>query len=353
MCGEHGVPEAQCGICQPHLLQELAPGQSLKVRLPATNSAALNGVTIGAAETGQLRAGVECLAQIMFDPNKVARIAAPVAGIIHSVETDLGARVVEHQTVAKIWSATIAEAVAKAVLTHQTLERERRLRAGRVTSERDLQQAEAEHRAACQQARTLGFTEEQIDGFGDRPDEPVMLEVRVPFDGEIVERLAVKGALVEAGAPLFTLVDRALMSADLSIPESALAEVEPGQEVEVRVDSLPGRIFTGRLAWVSAQVDERTRLTSARVALANPDGSLKANMFARARILTSPARTSVVQCRPPLFTRSRAGRWYSSSSRTICSRRAWSRPARAPMAGRKSWPACGPANRWRWRTGSR
>ena len=67
---------------------------------------------------------------------------------------------------AKIWSASIAEAVAKAVLSHQTLDRERKLRADRVTSEKDLQQAEAEHRAACQQLRTLGFTEEQIDALG-------------------------------------------------------------------------------------------------------------------------------------------------------------------------------------------
>jgi hypothetical protein len=56
--------------------------------------------------------------------------------------------------------AAIAEAVAKAVLSHQTLERERKLRAERVSSEKDLQQAEADHRAACQQLRTQGFTED-------------------------------------------------------------------------------------------------------------------------------------------------------------------------------------------------
>ena len=66
---------------------------------------------------------------------------------------------------AKETEAIIAEAVAKAVLSHQTLEREQKLRADRVTSEKDLQQAEAEHRAACQQLRMLGFTEEQI-GWG-------------------------------------------------------------------------------------------------------------------------------------------------------------------------------------------
>ena len=83
-----------------------------------------------------------------------------MGGILQSVDVDLGDRGRERQTVAKIWSAAIAEAVAKAVLTHQTLDRERKLRADRVTSEKDLQEAEAAHRAACQQLRTLGFTEE-------------------------------------------------------------------------------------------------------------------------------------------------------------------------------------------------
>jgi len=37
------------------------------------------------------------------------------------------------------------------------------------------------------------------------------MEVRAPFAGEIVERNAVRGALVEAGKSLFTLADRSTM----------------------------------------------------------------------------------------------------------------------------------------------
>jgi len=49
-------------------------------------------------------------------------------GRLQAVDADLGTKVEEKQTLAKIWSAAIAEAVAKAVLSHQTLERERKLR---------------------------------------------------------------------------------------------------------------------------------------------------------------------------------------------------------------------------------
>jgi len=294
MCAEHGVPEAQCAVCKPDLAAKLKPGESMKVRLPSTNSTSIVGVQTALPETGAIADAVECNAEVSFNQNKLAQIAAPVSGIIQSVDVDLGAQVEEKQAVARIWSAAIAEAVAKAVLSHQTLGRERKLRADRVTSEAALQEAEATHRAACQQLRTLGFTEEQIDGMGQKPQEQVLMEVRAPFAGEIVERMAVHGALVDVGKPMFTLVDHSTVWAMLQVPEAVLGRVKTGQTVELRVDSLPGQVFTGKLTWVGPAVDERTRMARARAEFANPDRLLKDKMFATARILTRQAESAML-----------------------------------------------------------
>jgi cobalt-zinc-cadmium efflux system membrane fusion protein len=160
MCAEHGLPETECGICHPEMAAKLKPGEGSKVRMPAVDSATLVGVEMAQATVGDISEGVECYAELAFNQNRLAQIAAPVGGVLQAVAVDLGTKVEEKQTLAKIWSAAIAEAVAKAVLSHQTLERERKLRAERVSSEKDLQQAEADHRAACQQLRTQGFTED-------------------------------------------------------------------------------------------------------------------------------------------------------------------------------------------------
>ena len=135
MCAEHGVPEAECAVCKPDLAAKLKPGESMKVRLPSTNSMAIVGIQTATPETGTIADGIECVAEVSFNQNKLAQIAAPVSGIVQTVDVDLGTEVEENQTVAKIWSASIAEAVAKAVLSHQTLDREKRLRTERVTSE--------------------------------------------------------------------------------------------------------------------------------------------------------------------------------------------------------------------------
>jgi membrane fusion protein, heavy metal efflux system len=293
-CEEHGLPEEECGICHPERAATLKPGEGSKVRLPSADSAALVGVETALATVGTMPEGIECYAELVFNQNRLAQIAAPVGGIIQEVLVDLGSRVEEKQAVLRIWSATIAEAVAKAVLSHQSLERERKLRAERVTSEKDLQEAEATHRTACQQARTFGFSEAEIGAMCEKPQESVMLEVRAPFAGEIVERTAVRGALVEAGKSLFTVADRSTMWAMLTIPESALGRVKAGQSVELNVESLPGRTFTGKLTWIGAEVDEKSRMAHARAEVANPEGALKARMFTKARILTRSAERAVI-----------------------------------------------------------
>jgi cobalt-zinc-cadmium efflux system membrane fusion protein len=289
MCGEHGVPEAECGICNPDKIAKLKPGEGLAVRLPSAESTKIVGVETAAPTIGAVADSIECTAELAFNQNKFAQLVAPVSGIIQSVETDLGSQVKERQTVARIWSASIAETVAKAVLSHQTLERERKLREGGIAPAKDLQEAEAAHRAACQQARTLGFSEGDIDAMRSCGDEPVYLEIRALFDGEIIERNAVRGAQIEAGKPLFTEVDRSTMWAMLNIPEAQLARVQVGQTVELTVDALPGKTFTGKLTWIAAQVNDRTRLALARAEVANSDGLLRDKMFARARILTRQA----------------------------------------------------------------
>ena len=294
MCKEHGVFEDECGICHPELTAQLKSGESMKVRLPATDSAKLVGVETATPGTGAMAEGISCLAEIAYDQNKLAQITAPVSGVIQSVDADLGALVKEYESLAKIWSASIAETVAKAVLSHQTLERERKLRADGIAPAKDLQEAEAAHRAACQQARTLGFSEADIEAMGKRPDDAVFLEIRAPFAGEIIERNAVRGALVEAGKALFTVADRSTMWAMLSVPEAAVAQLQVGQEVELQVDALPGKTLTGKLTWIAAEVDEKTRLAKARAEINNPDGELRARMFARARVLTRANKKALV-----------------------------------------------------------
>jgi cobalt-zinc-cadmium efflux system membrane fusion protein len=307
-CKEHNLPENECGICHPDLAGSLKPGQGLKVRLASPEAATKAGITTTSPEIGAMSGGVEVFAELEFNQNKLAQIVTPAEGIIQVVGVDLGSRVEEGTVLATITSAAIGEAkgkylqaIADTRLQEQNAARARRLRADQVSSEKEMQESIAASQnagamllQARQQLVTFGFDTAQIEALEQKPSESAMLELRAPFAGEITERNAVRGALIKAGERLFTVVDRSTMWAMLSLPENSAPHVRVGQEVELRVDALGEQTFTGRVTWVAAEVDERTRMAKARVEVENPEGVLKAKMFARARVLSSQSDKAVM-----------------------------------------------------------
>jgi multidrug efflux pump subunit AcrA (membrane-fusion protein) len=83
------------------------------------------------------------------------------------------------------------------------------------------------------------------------------------------------------------------------VPEYELGFVRIGAPVTIRVRSLPGRTFEGRVALLYPQVAEATRTARVRVELTNADGSLLPNMYAERprsararRNRSSPFRTA-------------------------------------------------------------
>ncbi|MEL7267604.1 MAG: efflux RND transporter periplasmic adaptor subunit, partial [Planctomycetota bacterium] len=66
------------------------------------------------------------------------------------------------------------------------------------------------------------------------------------------------------------------------------ARIRFGQQVEAEVSSIPGDVFTGRVAFIAPTVNPRTRTVQVRVEMLNPDGVLKPGDYATARV-TVPA----------------------------------------------------------------
>jgi len=307
-CKEHGVPELECGICHPELLDQKQPGQGLKVRLPSTSSAAKAGIVVSTPGMDSMQQGIECFAELTFNQNKLAQINPLVGGIVKSVEVDLGSRVKRGELLARITSVAIGDAqsaylqaLAEGDLREKAVERQRTLREQRISSEKDLQEAEAAHQAAVaavqrtrQELMVLGFDEQRIRALSEQDGAPGVLDIRAPFSGEIIERTAVQGAMVEMGKPLFTLADTTVLWAMVNIPEPQVGRAHIGQKVELTFESLPGKTFVGTLTWLSSGVDERTRLARGRVEVANAEGLLKAQMFAHARILTTRSAGAVL-----------------------------------------------------------
>jgi membrane fusion protein (multidrug efflux system) len=108
--------------------------------------------------------------------------------------------------------------------------------------------------------------------------------IRAPFSGLVTEKKISEGAFVKRGQPVAGLVKIEPLRAELSVPESAVGAVKVGQVVHLSVQSFPGRVFDGRIAWIGPSLRSEARTLVVEARLPNADHALKPGLFATAEI---------------------------------------------------------------------
>jgi membrane fusion protein (multidrug efflux system) len=89
------------------------------------------------------------------------------------------------------------------------------------------------------------------------------------------------GADATPGSPIVNLEKIDQPKLDFRLPETVLTEVSAGQEVEVRVDAIRDRIFSGKVYAIDPQVDVNGRSLRIRARIDNPEMVLRPGLFAR------------------------------------------------------------------------
>jgi membrane fusion protein (multidrug efflux system) len=79
--------------------------------------------------------------------------------------------------------------------------------------------------------------------------------VQAPISGVVASVTPKPGNFVQINTPIVRIVDTSTLEAVLNVPERELATMQAGLPVELRVDALPGKTFTGIIDRVSPVVD--------------------------------------------------------------------------------------------------
>ena len=116
-------------------------------------------------------------------------------------------------------------------------------------------------------------------------DPPPSVDVASPIGGIVDEAGAVLGQSVEPASTLFRISDRSQVDVVARVYEEDLGKVALGMDVHVHMLSYHGRLFDGKIVLVGPTLDPQSRTIVVWVRLANPDGLLKPNMFARADVV--------------------------------------------------------------------
>lgn len=270
--------------------------------------------------------------------DEVTTVGAKVAGRVDEVLVDLGDEVKENQTLARLeqqefqLQVALAEAQlaqarsalglkpedpleqlepknappvreAKAVWDEAkaNVARLEVLQRRDAVSKEQLEQAvSAEKVAEARYSAALNGVHEKIAQIRVRSAELSLAKqqladsiVTSPFDGYVEQRHVDRGAFVQVGQPLVTLVRTSTLRFRGSIPERYARRLAVGQRVIVHVESVADPI-EAQVTRISPVVQDRDRSLRFEAAVDNRAGQLRTGLFAEAEVIIDPSACALV-----------------------------------------------------------
>ena len=268
----------------------------------------LASVKVAPVEERDFPVAKEAVGSIDFNEELSVQVFTPYQGRIVALFGSIGDDVKKGRTLFTIASPDLLQAESTLIaaagvleLTTRNLARLRDLYTTKAVSQRDVDQAvsdqqtaEGNLRAARDAVHLFGKSDADIDRIvAERSADPTLV-VPSPISGRITARNAAPGLFVQPGnAPApFTVadIDTMWMLADVTEADSPAFRV--GQQVQVTINALPGRMFDGKISTIGASVDPNTRRVLVRSEISDPQHELRAGMFANFVIRTGPPMRS-------------------------------------------------------------
>jgi RND family efflux transporter MFP subunit len=115
-----------------------------------------------------------------------------------------------------------------------------------------------------------------------------------PMNGVVGLRKVSVGEVLQAGQEIVNLENIDPMKVDFRVPEIWFASVKVGQKIDVTIDALPGRNFTGEIYAIDPQIDVEGRSIVIRARLPNADDLLRPGLFARVTLTLPKPQPAVL-----------------------------------------------------------
>jgi HlyD family secretion protein len=306
-------------ISSSSLLLAACGGSSTTAQAAPETTAPLVDVPVVTATTGSIESSLEISGTLT--PRSRVAVKPKLPGTIDRILVDIGDAVSIGQTIAtidrreidaQVDAAVAAVAVAQAALdsaeaglANAALEHDRAgnlFEKGALPRQR-LDAAQTQHRAARAQRDLAAANLAQADASLRRAREVQSnATVKSPVTGFIVERNYDAGSL-PGERPIVVVADLREMKLEAGVSELEAGRLRVGMQARVTVQAKPGLTFTGQLAAIAPEVDERNRHFKIDVRVPNQGRTLLSGMYASARIVEATMAKAVLVPKDAIATR--------------------------------------------------
>ena len=251
------------------------------------------GVRTAVAEVTELRHEFSAVGYVQVDERRIARAEVRTTGWVEK----LNVRAVNDPVRA---GQVLAEVYSPDLLAAQ----EEYLLARRMVQSNATEEPLA--RAGRRRLQLMGLPDGEIRRLEQSGTASRRIPVVSPISGIVSELGVREGAMVQAGAPAFTLTDLSSVWIMLEVPEAQAAVLRPGMGAVTRSQNLPGRLFEGKVDFVYPDLNAQTRTVKARVTLANPGLVLRPGMFVDVSLAATARKTLAVPTEAVIQTGTRS-----------------------------------------------
>lgn len=282
MCTPPQAEPGRCPVCAMELVPATAGSGDADARSIHVDPAARRVANIRtvAVTSMPISRTIRAIGELDYDEGTLKTIAAYVDGRLDRLYADYtGVVVTKGDHLALVYSPRLYSSQVELLLAKRSRDGSRSSTLTRVVqSNQDL------YESAKQRLVELGMTAPQIEQLEQAGEANSRLHLCAPISGTVIEKMAVEGQYVKEGDAIYQLADLSTVWLMLRLfPEDA-ATIRYGQKVDAEVQSLPGRRFEGRVAFIDPNVDPKTRTVGIRVVIANDEGLLRVGDYAKATI---------------------------------------------------------------------
>ena len=132
--------------------------------------------------------------------------------------------------------------------------------------------------------RYFDVPESEIEALEESGKVRKTVMIRSPSSGFVIRRNAEEGSYIKAGSMVFQIADLSRVWVEAHIYEYELSMIQKGQQAEMTLPYLPGKTFSGTVAFVYPYLQPKTRDLIVRLVFQNPEMALKPEMYADIRI---------------------------------------------------------------------
>lgn len=142
-----------------------------------------------------------------------------------------------------------------------------------------LEKANLEIKTLAQKLRALGLTSREVKKLShEQKARFTRFELRAEINGEVIQKHIAVGEAVKKDFDVFVLADLSEVWVNIAVPVKYLNVVRLGQQVTVKADKL-GLQAKGKLTYLGALIDEKTRTVTGRVVIPNKKRLWRPGMY--------------------------------------------------------------------------